>query len=123
MIAKTGKRPTVRLARVILFAPDVALTAAFYSRSFGLPILGDSQDRDFIELDAGGCRLAIHRGTPPAKSGRSPKIVFRVARVAEERARLIKAGTKVSLLKESAEFAFCDAHDPAGNIFQISSRP
>ncbi|MBW4540233.1 MAG: VOC family protein [Myxacorys chilensis ATA2-1-KO14] len=111
------------LARVILFAEDVVSTAAFYNRVFHLPIIGDPNDRDFIQLDAGSCTIAIHRGSASSGPGRAPKLVFRVEDVEGERNRLIANGVKLGKIMESPEFAFCDGRDPAGNTFQISSRP
>jgi catechol 2,3-dioxygenase-like lactoylglutathione lyase family enzyme len=110
------------LARIILFAPDVRSTAAFYNRLFGFPFVGDPNDREFIELDAGGCRLAVHRGAP-ADAPRAPKAVFRTTDIAAERTRLEKEGLKLTALLDGPGFQFFDVRDPAGNLFQISSRP
>jgi len=111
------------LARIILFAPDVPKTVAFYQALFGLPVIGDADDADFVELDAGGCRLAVHRGAAAAGAGRTPKIVFRAQNIEDERERLIAKGVRVGGIMRADAFAFFDARDPAGNVFQISSRP
>ena len=111
------------LARVILFAKDVPATAEFYHRLFCLQYIGDPQDPDFIELDARGCRIAFHRGTPPTGHGRKTKVAFRAKDVANVREEFKKQGVKVGKLHEGTGFIFFDGHDPAGNIFQVSSRP
>ena len=113
---------TCVLARVILFAPDVPAAAAFYHKVLGLPIVGDPQDREFIELDAGGCRVAFHRGAAQSVAGRSSKLVFRVEDVEAAKTSLNALGAGLGSIMRGPEFSFCDGRDPAGNVFQISSR-
>jgi predicted enzyme related to lactoylglutathione lyase len=111
------------IARVIIFAKDVPMTAEFYHRIFGLPYVGAPQDRDFIELDAGGCSIAIHRGTPATSPGRKTKVSFRAKNVSNVRDKIKKQGVNVGKLQEGPGFTFFDGRDPEGNQFQVSSRP
>jgi predicted enzyme related to lactoylglutathione lyase len=111
------------LARIILFAPDVPATAAFYHQAFDIPIMGDPTDRDFIQLDTGACRIAVHKGVAASGPGQAPKLVFRVSDVVGERRRLTAQGISLGRIIAAPGFSFCDGRDPAGNSFQISSRP
>jgi predicted enzyme related to lactoylglutathione lyase len=75
---------------------------------------------DFVELDAGPCRLAIHSAhkmTP----GRT-KMAFYVRDVAATRRKLEARGAKMGKLLEGRGVVICDGQDPAGNRFQITSR-
>jgi len=113
---------SMKIRRVILFAADVPATAAFYAKAFGLTVRGDAADREFVDMDAGGCRLAVHRGAP-AKSRGAPRIVFGCDDVAAARELLAKLGAKMGKLVEFEDLRFCDGADPSGNVFQISNRP
>ena len=112
-----------RISRIILFVADIPKVAEFYERHFGLEAIEPRED-GWLELRAGGCNLALHRGTPPSGArARSPaKIVFAVSDVHEACARLTKDGLKFGKIFEWNGFAFADTKDPEGNPIQISSR-
>lgn len=115
--------PDLTIRRVILFANDVPATAAFYVKAFGLETHGDASDVEFIDMDAGACRLAIHRGAPPRNARHAPKVVFGARDIDATRQRLSDAGAKMGKVIEFEGLSFCDGADPEGNVFQISTRP
>jgi predicted enzyme related to lactoylglutathione lyase len=114
---------TFRLARIVIYAPDVPTVVKFYNRVFGFPIVGGSKELEYIELNAGGCLLSVHRGEPPPPHPLMPKPVFHSDRVNDDRARLMREGLHVGRLMGPDDALYFDARDPAGNTFQISSLP
>jgi predicted enzyme related to lactoylglutathione lyase len=111
------------ISRIILFVNDVQTVAKFYQKHFGLEPVGAEED-GWLELAAGGCNLALHRGRlPPDASRVTPaKIVFAVDDVHAAVAQFAKKGLKFGKVHEWNGFAFADARDPEGNPIQISSR-
>ncbi|WP_206244878.1 VOC family protein [Novosphingobium terrae] len=109
-----------QLARIILFSADVQRLAQFYQDMLGLPVIRTEQG--WVELNAGGCSLAIHAGA--SKPGnRPPKLSFYAADVAAARASLIRKGVAtLGPIKSAGTFNMCDGQDPDGNPIQISSR-
>jgi hypothetical protein len=109
------------LKRIIIFSADVPRLSAFYRDVIGLPVIGT--ETGWVELDAGGCRIAIHAG--PSKVGqRPPKLVFQATDVGTTRSNLILRGFKgLGAVKSTPVFDMCDGRDPDGNAIQISSRP
>ena len=79
------------------------------------------RSEDFVDFDAGGCRLALHRAGA-AKPGRT-KICFYAADVSAARAVLVSRGVRMG--KDpgpGSGLKLCDAKDPEGNMIQLSSR-
>ena len=111
--------PIGAITRVIFFAKDVPALARFYRDTLGLPIVGDAEDQDWVECDAGACRLALHRGKPTASG---PKLVFGVRDVRAARKRLVGAGVTAGEVISAGKLQLCDFRDPAGNRFQLSNR-
>ncbi len=111
------------ISRIILFVSDVRAVAEFYQKYFGLEPVGPEEE-GWLELAAGGCNLALHRGKlPPGESRVTPaKIVFSVADVHAAVAQFAKEGLKFGKIHEWNGIAFADARDPEGNPIQISSR-
>lgn len=111
--------------RVILFVEDVSGCTAFYRDVLGLKQTGYA-DAGWVPFDAGGCLLTLHKATPgkrPSEGTHSVQIVFKVEDVAATRESLMAKGVPMGKLWDvDGEFAFCDGHDPEGNLFQISSR-
>ena len=56
--------PSIRLGAVILFAKDLQRLAEFYNEALGLPVIDAPTAPGWLELDAGGVRLALH-SIPP----------------------------------------------------------
>ncbi len=111
------------MRRIILYVRDVPALAAFYRDVIGLPVLGDPDDSGWVELDAGGIRLALHNGGAPREWKNAPRLVFAADDVAAARAMLIGRGASMGSLKIFGALHLCDGKDPEGNIFQISNRP
>jgi hypothetical protein len=120
------KKPTVSswaLTRVIVFAKNAGNLADFYCRIFGARERSRDPDGKFIELDTGGCRLAIHKGSPPKSQQGMPKLVFGTRDVEGTREELIRRGATLGRVIISGELHLCDGRDPEGNVFQLSNRP
>jgi catechol 2,3-dioxygenase-like lactoylglutathione lyase family enzyme len=112
-------RPIGDIAMVIFFGKDLPALARFYRDVVGLEVLGDGEDEHWIELDAGGCRLGLHRGKA---TGSGAKIVFRTSDLKAARKRLSTGGATVGEIFASAGVERCDFKDPAGNRCQLSTR-
>ena len=111
---------SLELRRVILFTSNIAALAEFYETVVGLTVA--TRDDGWVDLEAGGCGLALHTGKPKI-GNRPPKIVFYASDVAQTRALLIQRGlTQAGPVKSAGRFELCDCRDPDGNPFQISSR-
>jgi catechol 2,3-dioxygenase-like lactoylglutathione lyase family enzyme len=107
---------TLRITRVILFARDVPALLSFYRDVLGLRLR--AQEEGWAEFDAGGCRLALHRGRPM----KAAKIVFGSRSVARDRAGLLRRGARMGPVRIFGRLRFSDGRDPEGNVFQISNR-
>ena len=111
------------LFRVMLFVKDVPGVAAFYRDVMGLSVIGEI-DPEWTELDAGGCRIALHKAYGHGEGGEgSPvKIVFQCNDVPGTKAALEAKGVKMTDITAAHGVQYCDGGDPAGNRFQISNR-
>ena len=85
---------------------------------------------EWMELDAGGCRLAFHQAygpdgptTGPTGSPRNPhKIVFHAENVEAMRDHLLSRGVQMDEIETFGDLSQCDGHDPEGHRFQVSNR-
>ena len=111
------------ISRVILYVKDMARTAEFYRRYFGMIPLPTTKN-DWMELvpEGGGCSIALHKASVSQKSGAAIKIVFGVADVNEFKKKSEEAGLKFGVIHQTDGFEFANAKDPSGNSIQISSR-
>ncbi len=109
----------MNLARIIFFTDRIDAMAAFYVRHFDLAIVTD--EPEWKELDAGGCRIALHANARARPNGHTPKIAFKCEDVAAKRDELIANGVQMGKLWQG-KISFSDGVDPDGNAFQISSR-
>lgn len=121
----------MQLAQVILFVHDAVRMQAFYEGLGLVAIDGDAQ-RGFVRLrDAnGGGVLAIH-ATSAAGAPASPPVVredswvkpcFHVDDIDAARTALVARGVTVRDVHRFESVAFCDAIDPEGNVFQLTTR-
>ena len=102
-----------------MFTRQIDAMAAFYRDVLGLQQVVDEPGwKDFA---AGGCNLALHRGTSEV-GRRPPKLVFYASDVAAAREALIKRGASMGKVKSGAGLDLCEGRDPDGNPFQISNR-
>ena len=111
------------ISRIILFVADLPKVAVFFQQHFGPEAAGPAED-GWIELNAGGCNLALHHGKlPPGAAQHSPaKIVFAVSDVRAEVERLTLEGLKFGKVHDWNGFSLADTKDPEGNPIQLSSR-
>lgn len=110
----------LELRRVIIITANMAGMTAFYRDVVGLEIVG--REEGWVDFAAGGVNLALHAGKSVV-GNRPPKLVFHATDVAAARAALVKRGlTTAGPVKSAGHFDMCDAKDPDGNPFQISSR-
>lgn len=120
--------PRVKLGAAIVFVKDMNRMLEFYEQALGLPLITAPASPGWVELDAGGIRLALHaippriaRGieitTPPRARDESPmKLVFEVENLDEARRRLSSHG---ATMFEPRDWGACDGLDPEGNVFQL----
>ena len=107
----------------MLFVKDIEKVATFYEVHFGLVRIGELED-GYLELDAGGVRLALHAATwsDGNKSESPAKIVFECDDVRHAVSEYRKKGLEFSKVFDWKGFAFADTMDPENNAVQISSR-
>jgi predicted enzyme related to lactoylglutathione lyase len=119
------------LKRIIIFVGDVKKCAEFYRNAFGFTTVPDpAPASEWIELETGGCRLALHKArgkhgpinTPTGGPENPHKIVFYASDIAAARAELIAHGAVMGKIKTFGALTLCDGHDPEGHVFQISNR-
>lgn len=107
---------SLELKRIVLFVEDLEKQAGFYSDRLDLPVIEAREG--WVEFDAGGCSIALHRGK------RKPRLDLTASGSLEEtRADLKAKGVKLRDLKEDAlgRGSYCRGNDPEGNPFQIST--
>ncbi|MDX2004713.1 MAG: VOC family protein [Meiothermus sp.] len=120
----------LEIRRVVVFVRDMEVQARFYREVLGLPlVLNPDDEAQFVEFEAGGCRLALHSGGLPSRAKRPTKLVFYAQDVAAARAWLASRGAKLGKVKSTAvdladgsRLQLCDGQDPEGNPFQLSNR-
>lgn len=120
--------PALRLATAIVLAKDMERMVEFYHVALGLPLIDAPMAPGWIELDAGGVRLALHAlpprearkieiTNPPRAREESPmKLVFEVDDIDSTRRRLVQSG---ATMFEPKAFGVCDGLDPEGNVFSL----
>ena len=108
----------IAIKRIILFVEDMAGVTEFYEKKLGLKVA--LRTADFVDFEAGGCHLALHKGT--SQPGRT-KVCFYAADVSKARAELVARGVAMGKDPGPSEgIKLCDGKHPEGNIFQLSSR-
>ena len=107
----------IGIKRVILFVEDMTKLTAFYEEKLGLKVV--LRTPDFVDFDAGGCHLALHKGT--SRPGKT-KICFYAADVSEARAALVARGIEMGRDPGPGDgLKLCNGKDPEGNVFQLSN--
>ncbi|MEP7301741.1 MAG: VOC family protein [Caldimonas sp.] len=116
----------------VIFAKDVGTLARFYSELLSMAVVHSA--RDHVVLEVPGCQLVVHAiparvantieiTAPPALRTQTPiKLFFRVASLADARARAASLGGGLSPADKEWEargFRACDGHDPEGNVLQL----
>jgi hypothetical protein len=94
-------------------------------------VIPETRQDGWVELDAGGCVLALHAvpadvakdiaiaNPPDPRSGTPIKLVFETADLSGAGAHLTSCG---ATMREPYAFGACDGLDPEGNVFQIVQR-
>jgi predicted enzyme related to lactoylglutathione lyase len=117
------------LVRIILFVGNVERCARFYREVFGFTVL-PGETAEWVELETGGCRLALHKAhgskgaiDSPTGGEKNPhKIVFFAEDVEAMRAELVARGAEMGKINRFEALVFCDGRDPEEHVFQISNR-
>ncbi len=118
----------MELMEVILYVQDMNAQVRFYRDTLGLRVKAPAGAEDFsevfwVELDTGGCTLALHAGGQGQLGEDAPKIVFRVADIPAARNKLQAKGVLIGEVRAPAPGVLvCDGADPEGNRFSIESR-
>lgn len=120
--------PSIRLGAAIIFAKDMQQLAEFYHEALGLPVIAAPTAPGWLELDAGGVRLALHAipprtarqieiTHPPRAREENPiKLVFEVDDLEAMRRRLVQHG---ATMFEPRSTGICEGLDPEGNVFSL----
>jgi catechol 2,3-dioxygenase-like lactoylglutathione lyase family enzyme len=118
----------MKLRTAMIFVADLPRMTAFYRDGLGLIADLETASDRWIELDAGGCQLALHAipeeiardltlTTPPQPREDTPiKLLFETADLMQARAHLRACGATMG---EPSPWGSCDGLDPEGNVFQI----
>ena len=119
------------LNRIIIFVGDLQKCAKFYTDVFGFTALASDHPSDqWVELETGGCRLALHKAhgpdgpiDSPTGSATNPhKICLYAEDVEAARAAVVARGAAMGDVKKFGTLVLCDGRDPEGHVFQLSNR-
>ncbi len=113
--------PPIGLFMVEVRVADLARAARWYVDVLGLrPALDDPGGR-FVLLEAGSGRVALKEGPASADRG-AVRLIFQVADIEAERARLAGQGVEVGEVTESAEgYREARLADPDGTPIRLFS--
>jgi predicted enzyme related to lactoylglutathione lyase len=121
------KRIIGEIMEVILYVEDMNRQVSFYRDKFGFEIrnpagLDDYSNEFWVELDTGGCSLALHAGGKRRFGVDAPKFVFRVDDILAARQLLLDQEVEMGEIRSAAPGIWvCDGVDPEGNKFSIES--
>lgn len=112
------------LNQIILFVKDMAPAVWFYRDILGLKVVYPQESTDYsnkmwVELDAGGCSLALH-GAAHDLPGSQHQLIFKVDNLEAARQALLTAGVEIGeihLLEDGLPVA--SGVDPEGHHFSI----
>ena len=123
-----AEKPIIgEIMEVILYVEDMNRQVSFYRDKFGFEIrnpagLDDYSNELWVELDTGGCSLALHAGGKRRFGADAPKFVFRVDDILAARQVLIDQEVEMGEIRSAATGIWvCDGVDPEGNKFSIES--
>jgi hypothetical protein len=111
--------PQIRLARILLFTPQIDAMTNFYGKILGLKQI--TNEKSWREFAAGAANIALHSG-PSSPGRKGPKIVFHAKDVAALRETLVARGATFGNVRQGEIFCLCDGKDPDGNPIQLSNR-
>ena len=107
------------IRRIIIFTRQIDAMAAFYRD--GLALRQIANEPGWKEFAAGGCNIALHRGSSEVGT-RPPKMAFYSDDVPATRDALVRRGASMGKVKSGSGLDLCEGRDPDGNPFQISNR-
>ena len=114
----------MKLAMLMIVAPDLARARDFYGATLGFTLMGETPQR--LVFDAGGERLAIFKGTadaPPVRHGEtaSTNFVFAVPSLDAAMADLKAKGVAfLHATPAPGEFGrYVAFRDPFGNVLEL----
>lgn len=119
------------VSRVMIFVGDVEVCGAFYRDVLGLmPVKDTHEPGEWLELDAGNCRIALHKAYkkdgpldgPTGGADVPYKITFTVPDVAAAREELIARGAEMLEIRQFDGLDLCDGIGPEGHRFQLCNR-
>jgi predicted enzyme related to lactoylglutathione lyase len=113
-----------KMTQIILYVEDMARAVHFYKDLLGLKVtypgkLTDAAQEMWVELDAGGCSLALHGGAQDRPDDQH-ELIFKVKDLAQARMALVNAGIHVAeirILEDGAPIA--EGVDPDGHRFGL----
>ena len=123
----------MQLRGAVPYVKDLDRMKRFYGEMLGAIPTNRLWTDSWATFEAGGTRFSLHAipaeiaknikiGSPPAPREEEPvKLIFEVKDVESERARLESLGVQMLRRPWQKPGEACDAVDPEGNIFQISS--
>jgi catechol 2,3-dioxygenase-like lactoylglutathione lyase family enzyme len=109
----------MKLARVILFTPQIDAMTNFYGKILGLKQI--TNEKGWREFAAGAANIALHSG-PSSPGRKGPKNGFHAKNVAALRETLVARGATFGKVHQGEVFCLCDGKDPDGNPIQLSNR-
>ena len=123
----------MHLCSAILYVKDLERMKRFYSEILGVTPSNQNWTETRATFETGGARFSLHAisaeiadsvqiESPPAPREEAPvKLIFEVKDVEAECARLEALGIRMMRRPWQRPGEACDAVDPEGNVFQISS--
>lgn len=112
------------LGEVIVYVEDMSRAVSFYRDSLGLkvhyPIVTDYSKEFWVELESGGCTLALHAGANRQVGVDAPRFVFYVNDLESTRSVLLGKGVELGEIRSPHPGVLVtDGCDPEGNHFSI----
>ena len=112
------------LIQIILFIKDMARAVGFYRDLLGFQVvypqgLSDYSQEMWVELEVGGCSIALHGGAKNSP-GEEHQLIFKVADLEAAREELLTAGIEIGeirILEDGKPVA--SGVDPEGHRFSI----
>lgn len=116
-----------KFSQVILYVQEMDRSVHLYHDLLGLPINYPKEAADYaqemwVELDAGGCTLALHGGARTLPDDKH-ELIFTVKDIQSAREELIAAGIAMGAIRplETSE-PIASGLDPNGHRFSIREK-
>lgn len=128
-----AKIANMQLHGAMLFVKDLEEMKRFYGQVLGVEPANQKSTNEWAVFDTGGIRFALHAipgdiaqnieiaSPPEPRESGAVKLIFAVKDVEGARERLESLGIQTVRRPWQQPGEACDAVDPEGNIFQLSS--